>query len=125
VPEIRVARVHPDTTVDVGPIDRDDLTAFQSFVGGYVEAYPVSWSDAGEPTAYLWCNEDGQRLDLPPNPVATILWWTLRPEMKSRDRLLGPVLFTGGADDEGNTLPVSDDIVTLAQKAREMVRNGI
>lgn len=123
--EIRTIRVLPDTTVEVAHT-KQDLATFQEFVGGYVEAYPVQWDDEGWATAYLWCNEHGKIAEppLPENPVATIAWWTLDPRMSGVDRLHGPVMFTGGADENGDTLSVPEALINVVSAARDMVISG-
>ena len=72
------------------------LAVLQSGVGGWIE--PVDLSE--EVTMY--CNEEGKLGDYLPNPIATIIFnTTFAP---TRDIIMGDVVFTGGVDDEGDTL---------------------
>lgn len=73
----------------------------QDLVGEYIEA--VSCAD-GQVT--LWCNEEGKLFGLPINKLATALWWSLKPAMRGLDILCGPVVVTGGPDENGDTLSV-------------------
>ena len=42
------------------------------------------------------------------NALATKLWWLLNPAAVQQDVLCGPVVLTGGADDNGETLSLPD-----------------
>lgn len=69
-------------------------------VGGYIEC--VALSD----TLDMWVNEDGKLISLPINSTATFLWTLV---YGPTDVIVGDVIFTGGVDDEGETLGLSDD----------------
>ena len=74
--------------------------------GGYFQAIT---SATGETT--FWMDEEGKLKGLPVNQTATLLLYRLNPAFRQRDVLVGPVLVTGGADDEGETLPVSSEAI--------------
>jgi hypothetical protein len=77
----------------------------RDLVGGYVQ--PAYSADG---RTILWCNEDGQPLGLTPNSVATALWWHVNPAAKPQ-RLVGPVVVTGG--DPDNLGPVPADVAAI------------
>ena len=54
----------------------------------------------------LWCNEEGKLAGLPQNEIATYLF---HKEFGHFDSIRGNVIFTGGTDDEGETLGISED----------------
>lgn len=68
-------------------------------VGGLIEC--VSLSN----TIDLWVNEEGKLLDLPGNLLATLLYQSV---YDTKDVIVGDVIFTGGADEDGETLGLSD-----------------
>jgi hypothetical protein len=83
------------------------LESLQGLVGGDIEAIGgTDW------TAYL--NEEGKLAGLPANPragrLADALGWTFLPG----DFLVGPVVFCGGVDSNGDETPVTERVLTLA-----------
>lgn len=96
--------------VEVVDIDDDaKLEGFQAAVGGWIEAAIMP-----EPfDAYI--NEDGKGLELLPNTPATELWKRgCREQELSRipgDYLAGNVVITGGIDDDGETVGLTDEQV--------------
>lgn len=82
------------------------LQALQGLVGGYIEA-----AYSADQSVTFWINEEGKIHDLPVNGFGTALWWLVNPAVRNRDTLRGPVLITGGADGQGDTLPIPDDVV--------------
>jgi hypothetical protein len=84
---------------EVVEIDRgDELSELQGVVGGYVECVT-----SADEKVTIWVNEEGKLHGLPPNKMATLVWWKLNPAMRGADVLCGNVVFTGGADAHGNT----------------------
>ena len=83
--------------------DNDSCYAtLRDAVGGYIEC--VALSD----TLNMWVNEEGKLINLPPNFVATQLWSAV---FGPTDIIVGDAIFTGGADDDGNTLGLTDSQV--------------
>ena len=78
----------------------------QAIVGGYLQVVAATHSEKGVPAVNVWCDEEGKLKDYPVNRRATAIWYALSPEMAGRDVLSRTVFFTGGADEEGNLLPV-------------------
>lgn len=81
------------------------LEALQGFVGGYVEAQYDT-----DHTVVFWINEDGKRLGLPVNGLATAYWWLVNPMFRDQDVLVGDVVITGGADSRGKTQSISAEM---------------
>ena len=54
----------------------------------------------------LWCNEEGKLEGLPFNALATELW---ENSYGKTDMIVGDVVVTGGADDEGETIGLSQE----------------
>ena len=73
-------------------------------VGGLIECVTLRDKNFAD----LWLNEEGKLIDLPYNEVATLLWMDL---YGPTDVILGDVVITGAADDEGETLGLSDEEV--------------
>lgn len=74
---------------------KNTLEAFQAFVGGYIQAVPLSQD------VIMICNEEGKFLGLEPN--ITIL----------PDVIVGPVLFCGVDGDDFADVPISIDQLVL------------
>lgn len=98
-----------DETQPIGEItwDADDdlLDLFYATIGcRYVETGPAI-GDAEGTRLYFWLDEEGKLERRPINPRATALAHALG---WSADLLVGPVVLTGGADPEGNTLGLTN-----------------
>jgi hypothetical protein len=81
----------------------------QNAVGGYFEC--VSLSDDLD----MWVNEEGKLLGLPTNEIGTRMW---RAAFGPTDIIVGNIIFTGGADDNGDTLGLSDRHVDRLDEVR-------
>ena len=77
------------------------LSVLQAGVGGYIEM--VSLSEE----LTLWVNEEGKLVDLPHNFFGQFLWDNFLP-VHQEDYIVGDIVLTGGADEEGNTLGLSE-----------------
>lgn len=71
-------------------------------VGGWIEC--VHLANLGG--VDMWVNEEGKLDGLPVNPIATLAW--IR-DYGMTDVIVGNVVFTGGADEEGETLGLNDE----------------
>lgn len=89
--------------------DEESLSKLQEAVGGWVQAIDLS------DTLSLWCNEEGKLVGLPHNPFAQILWDEAFGA--HTDYIVGDVVFTGGTDDEGYTLGISDEQTARVREA--------
>lgn len=77
-------------------------------VGGLIQMVELPAHDVT-----LWVNEEGKLDGLPVNAKATALWVE---NYGHTDIIVGDVIITGGADDEGYTLGLSDeDAIRLLQ----------
>lgn len=88
--KVRIIDLLPDT----------QLEQVQEAVGGLVQA--ISLDD----DLTMWLNEEGKILKLPHNSFAQHLWDKKFGEQT--DYLVGNIVLTGGADDEGETLSLND-----------------
>lgn len=78
-------------------------------VGGYIEC--VSVKDDLD----MWVNEEGKLIGLPLNPIGTRVW---REVYGPTDVIAGDIIFTGGVDDEGETLGLSDIHIARLDEVR-------
>ena len=76
-------------------------------VAGYIQAVELDEELAG---ITIWVNEEGKLDRLPYNQKATYLW---EKSYGFTDVICGTAVLTGGSDDEGETLPLTD--VQVAQ----------
>ena len=74
-------------------------------VGGMIECISLT-NVIGQPD--MWINEEGKIIGLEQNPMATALWFDM---YGASDVILGDIIITGGADEEGETLGLSDEQV--------------
>ncbi|MFM8798702.1 MAG: DUF3846 domain-containing protein [Fluviibacter sp.] len=104
----KIKAVRIDTDGKVTPLDLDSgCEALQAEVGG---SFDLVTSATGETS--FWVNDEGKLTGLPINTVATILLYRLNPVFRGKDFLCGPVVLTGGADENGNTLSLSKEAAT-------------
>ena len=75
------------------------LTVLQTECGGYVQAIDLT------DTLTMWCNEDGKFNGSEWNECATAIWHAIHGPT---DTIFGTVVFTGTADDEGETQSISE-----------------
>lgn len=72
-------------------------------VGGWIECVSLVSKNAD-----LWLNEEGKLDGLPQNPIGTALW---TDEYGFTDIIVGNIIITGGVDNEGETLGLTDEQV--------------
>ncbi len=85
-----------------------ELKSLQNAVGGYVQVIEL------EDDFTMWVNEEGKLLNLPVNEIATVIW-EVRFGLDT-DIICGDVVFTGGMDEDGETLTISEaNIQRLAE----------
>lgn len=95
----------------VEDLDPNDLDAMQRLVGGYFEVVVV-------PGAVMWVNEDGRRLGLPHNQLASELINGIAVMAGVRGiPILGDVVLTGPADGRGDWTDVPDALVGAIRRA--------
>lgn len=76
------------------------LDALQHAVGGYVDVVTLTKN------VDMWVDEEGLLKNLPVNIVATHI---ARLFGRTHQVYLGPAVFTGGMDDQGTTLGLTED----------------
>lgn len=83
----------------------DELEQLQSAVGGYVQPIDLTQN------LTMWCNEEGKLTGLAHNPYAQFMW----DEVFGchTDYLVGDVVMTGGTDDEGETIGLTEEQVAI------------
>ena len=104
-PAITVLIVWPNGTWE----DRlilPSLTTFQGLVGGDIELI-------GGPGWSAFCNEEGKYQQLPVNPTATRLAMRLGWAPLTGDFLVGPVVFCGPPDGNGDATNVPLDVTAM------------
>ena len=71
----------------------------------------------------MWVNDEGKILELDPNPFGTALWVH---EYGMTDIVMGNIIITGGADEEGETLGLTQDqINALFNAVDEVIGNAL
>jgi hypothetical protein len=81
-------------------VAEQELKSLQNAVGGYVQVIEL------EEDFTMWVNEEGKLLGLEENKIATVIW-----EVRfgiDTDIICGDVVFTGGMDEDGETLTISE-----------------
>lgn len=104
--------VKADLTAEVIDLGAASLGVLQKAVDGLIQ--PVDLSE----TITMWVNEEGLlRSDLTPNPLATAFYAEV---YGANTPIMGDVVFTGGCDEEGNTLGLTqEDVDDLAEMTRQ------
>lgn len=95
----------------------DSLSVLQDGVGGWIEAVDL----ARDMT--LWCNEEGKMNGLPHNPFAQFMWDKVFGA--HTDYIVGDIVLTGGTDDEGSTMGLTDEQVGIINNVVAVVREFI
>lgn len=78
-------------------------------VGGLIECVTLRDKDFCD----MWVNENGKFSGLEQNPIATALWVDM---YGTTDVIMGDVIITGGTDEEGETLGLSEPLVEFFMK---------
>ena len=98
---VKAITITTDNTVTCFDMDKNSLELLQKAVGGYVQAINL------DDTLTLWCNEEGKMMNLPHNEKAQILWDNVFGS--GTDYIVGNIVLTGGADDEGEIIGLTDE----------------
>jgi hypothetical protein len=91
-------RINTDFTTEVLDLSTNEYSQIRDAVGGLIQ--PVDL----KPDLTLWCNEEGKLVSLPLNIIASHLW---ERSFGPTDLILGDCVFTGGTDEEGETMELS------------------
>jgi hypothetical protein len=102
-------------------LNEGSLEKLQKAVGGYVQAVDLCEG------VTMWCNEEGKMMSLPHNPFGQAFWETAFPvsEFGRTDYIVGDIVLTGGADDEGDTLGLTTEEIELLLQTVNWVTNII
>jgi hypothetical protein len=112
-----IAIITPDGTLTEHEKNDDLLGQLQHACGGYVQAVDITG------TLTMWVNEEGKLNGSAWNELATAIWHVV---YGPTDTIFGTVVFTGGADEDGNTQGISSlDWARLAYIAEEYSKGGL
>ena len=110
----KVISITTDNIVEVKEVESIEYETLSTAVNGMIELVSIS-EDID-----MWLNEEGKLIGLEPNVIATMLFYKAFSQF---DIVMGNVIITGGSDDEGNTIGLSDasiiDIMTMLQSGIE------
>ena len=104
----KVAHITTEGEITITDLNSEfvDYRTLSEGVGGMVE--PVMLRDFD-----LWCNENGLYEGLTVNTIATKLWLDSYPT--ASNPILGNVVITGGCDEDGETVGLSEQQVALIE----------
>ena len=103
---MKAVRIDTDGTKTIVEFNNDTCyDVLSSAVGGMIECVTLH-DKPNQPD--MWLNENGKNIGLDQNPTATALWVDM---YDLTDVIMGDVVITGGADEEGYTLGLSDEQV--------------
>lgn len=101
--QIKAVKIQSNGKVDVIDIT-PTLENMQAQVGGLIQVVDFS------PSLTAWMDEEGKLKSKPVNLAATKVWEFY---FGFSDVLAGDVLFTGGADDNGESTSISDRDISM------------
>jgi len=91
-------------SMEIIDLEFDSLKKLQASVGGWVQAIDLS------ETMSMWCNEEGKMLQLSHNPFGQAFW---EKSFGRTDYIVGDIVITGGVDDEGDTISLTDEQIAF------------
>lgn len=100
-------RLNTDGTSEVIDISGNQLKALQNAVDGYVECITLAHN------LLLWVNEEGKIHDLDFNLLASVIF---EQALGRVELIVGNVVITGGADDNGDIEGLTDRVVNRIQE---------
>jgi hypothetical protein len=77
----------------------DEYKLLSGTVGGYIESVRLT------PGLTMWVNENGIGEELPLNYLGSLAYYVA---FQSKTPIVGNIVFTGGCDDEGETLDIDE-----------------
>lgn len=77
----------------------DEYKLLSDTVGGYIESVGIT------PNLTMWVNENGMAEELPLNYLGSLAYFVA---FNSATPILGDIIFTGGFDDEGETIELDE-----------------
>jgi hypothetical protein len=109
-------RINTDLTTEVLDLSNDEYNQLSGTVGGLIQAVSL------KPDLTLWCNDEGKLMGLPVNLISTHMW---ERSFGQTDVIVGDCVFTGGTDEEGETIELSQAWVVQLQEFAERVRRQV
>lgn len=99
--------IRTDGSKEVVEFDQDSsYNVISTAVGGLIECVTLHDKEGVD----MWVNERGKVEGLDQNPIATALWVDM---YDLTDVIVGDVIVTGGSDEEGFTLGLTDEQVKV------------
>jgi len=113
-------RVNVDCTTEVLDLDGGEYEQLSGAVGGLIQ--PVDL----RPGLTIWVNEEGKLINLPVNVIGSHLW---EKSFGMTDVIVGNCVFTGNANEDGETEPLTnvwvEQISGLAAKLRAALEGQV
>lgn len=110
-------RINTDFTTEVLDLSNNEYQQLSGAVGGLIQAVDL------KPDLSLWCNEEGKLVGLPVNLVCTHMWE--RAFGPGSDVIVGDCVFTGGTDEDGETIELSQAWIVQLQEFAEKFRRVV
>jgi hypothetical protein len=114
----KVISIRTDNTVEIKEVESIEYETLSTAVNGMIELVSIN-EDID-----MWLNEEGKLIGLEPNIIATMLFYKAFSQF---DVVMGNVIITGGSDEYGNTMGLSDasivDIFAMLQEGIEQAEN--
>lgn len=108
-------RVNTDFTTEVLDLSSNEYEQLRDTVGGLIQAVDLRQG------LTIWVNEEGKLIDLPVNVIGTHLW---EKSFGMTDVIVGNCVFTGNADDEGETLELANSWIVQIQELAVRLRKA-
>jgi hypothetical protein len=109
----KVIYISTENDIEVAEVDEISYDTLYEGVNGLVELVSLNRD------VDMWVNEEGKVNGLEPNLLATLIWNKIFP---NPDVIMGNVVITGGVDEEGNTLGLSEESI---QDIMALLHNGL
>lgn len=109
-------RINTDFTTEVLDLSNNEYQQLRDAVGGLIQAVDL------KPDLTLWCNEEGKLISLPLNIIGTHLW---ERSFGQTDIILGDCVFTGGTDEDGETIELSHAWTVQLQEFAAKLRKEV
>lgn len=111
---IRALRITTENNSEILKLsDETELEQVQTAVGGLVQAVSL------DADLTLWLNEEGKLKNLPHNPTGQHIWD--KTFGQDTDYIVGDIVLTGGVDENGATLGLSDkQLIAFALVAKSV-----
>ena len=110
--------ISTDNIVEIKEVESIEYETLSTAVNGMIELVSIKQD------IDMWLNEEGKVNGLETNIIASMIFYKAFSQL---DIIKGNVIITGGSDDDGNTVGLSDesiqDIFALVQSGIEQANN--